>query len=251
MTQEEKARAYDETVEKLRKFYRDYDTVSCLIDVKEELANLFPELKESEDERIRKALIDFFSRGAENGEQTNGVYDKDILAWLEKQAKHESIDPDTLIQQRVDALAQLEKQSEYKPDDTAEPKFKVGDWIVYNYNLYYINYIALQEYYECLRVDGTAHTFTSYIDSISHLWSIADAKDGDVLIDESNNRKCPFIFKETKPSNIKTNCLNPLTVLGYCGIGGAGFTKSEGWGDTANCRYYLQSKNSVTSYSLE
>ncbi len=71
MNTEEKARAYDETVKKLRKFYRDYDTVSCLIDVKEELANLFPELKESESE------------------------------------DEEFIDPDALIQQRMDALAAI------------------------------------------------------------------------------------------------------------------------------------------------
>ena len=50
---------------------------------------IFPELKESNDERIRKALIDFFNRGAENGEQTNGICDKDILAWLEKQGDKE------------------------------------------------------------------------------------------------------------------------------------------------------------------
>jgi hypothetical protein len=63
-----------------------------------------------------------------------------------------------------------------------------------------------------------------------------------VLIDKSNNRESPFIFKKTKHSDIKTDCLNPLTVLGYCGIGGAGFTKSEGWGDTANCTYYPATK---------
>lgn len=51
---EEKARRYDEAIEKLRDFYRDYDTVSRLIDVKEELANLLPELKKSEGERIQK-----------------------------------------------------------------------------------------------------------------------------------------------------------------------------------------------------
>lgn len=50
---------------------------------------IFPELKESEDERIRKTLIDFFNRGAENGAQTNGVCDKDIIAWLEKQKTSE------------------------------------------------------------------------------------------------------------------------------------------------------------------
>lgn len=40
-----------------------------------------------EDEKVRKTLIDFFGRGAKYGGQTNGVYDKDIIAWLEKQGK--------------------------------------------------------------------------------------------------------------------------------------------------------------------
>ena len=46
-----------------------------------------PELKESEDEgeRIRKMLIKFFGKGAEYNSSTNGIFDKDILAWLEKQ----------------------------------------------------------------------------------------------------------------------------------------------------------------------
>ena len=48
---------------------------------------IFPELAESEDEKVRKALIDFFGKGAKYGGQTNGVYDKDILAWLEKQGE--------------------------------------------------------------------------------------------------------------------------------------------------------------------
>ena len=52
----------------------------------EDMEYLFPELKNN-DERIRKTLIDFFSKGAENGEQTNGIYDKDIIAWLEKQGE--------------------------------------------------------------------------------------------------------------------------------------------------------------------
>ena len=56
---EEKAKAYDKALEKLRDFYRDYDIVSCLIDVKEELANIFPELKESGDEKTRKEIMDF------------------------------------------------------------------------------------------------------------------------------------------------------------------------------------------------
>lgn len=73
-------------------------------------------------------------------------------------------------------------------------------------------------------------------------WTIKDAKDGDVLINKNYMGEYPFIFKKTKSSNIKTDVPNPLTVLGYCGIGGAGFTKSSGWGDTANCIYYPATK---------
>jgi len=96
---EEKAKAYDEAIEKLRDFYRDYDTVSCLIDVKEELANLFPELKESEDEKIKKEIISFIQDDIDEiNLKVSGDYDdrdeddiahqnwcKKAIAWLEKQ----------------------------------------------------------------------------------------------------------------------------------------------------------------------
>ena len=87
MTTEEKARAYDEAIEKLRDFYRDYDTVSHLIDVKEELANLIPELRESEDERIRKELIEFVTIVADS--KSNKM---EWIAWLEKQGEQKSAD---------------------------------------------------------------------------------------------------------------------------------------------------------------
>lgn len=77
---EEKAKAYDEAIEKLRSLHDDYDTVSTLIDIKEELENIFPELKESEDERIRKALVRFHKSTID----IDGIKGDDILAWLEK-----------------------------------------------------------------------------------------------------------------------------------------------------------------------
>lgn len=55
------------------------NTPNCGISVYNE------ELKDSADERIRKMLIEFFGKGAENNGSTNGISDKDILAWLEKQ----------------------------------------------------------------------------------------------------------------------------------------------------------------------
>lgn len=111
----EKAIAYEKTIKKLRKFYRDYDTVSCLIDVKEELANLFPELKESEneDERIRKELIKGISKTRPNTTFLDtSITREEAIDWLEKQGRREFINPDTLIQQRVDALA----DNSWKPD---------------------------------------------------------------------------------------------------------------------------------------
>jgi len=87
MTQEEKAKAYDEAIEKLRDFYRDYDTVSRLIDVKEELANLFPELCESEDERISKKIkkvLNWYRKSFSEKSLRNEEYDE-MFAWLEKQ----------------------------------------------------------------------------------------------------------------------------------------------------------------------
>ena len=44
----------------------------------------FPELKDSEDERIRKSLIDFFGEQRDMSD-VNGVYAYEVVAWLEKQ----------------------------------------------------------------------------------------------------------------------------------------------------------------------
>ena len=77
---EEKAKAYDEALVRASKLrvQKPFDTVSQMME------HVFPELKEPEDERIRKAIITFFE-----SEDDNTTYalvpKKDILAWLEKQ----------------------------------------------------------------------------------------------------------------------------------------------------------------------
>lgn len=52
----------------------------------------FPELAESEDERIRKALIDGFKR-YNDGTLFNGCLVKDIIVWLEKQCEQKEVEP--------------------------------------------------------------------------------------------------------------------------------------------------------------
>ena len=117
---------YKEALEMARNLHKD------AIDMEESLLAkqceiIFPELRESEDEKIRKALIDFFNRGAENGAQTNGVCDKDILAWLEKQAQtftKKDVD-DAYLKGVCDAKQELENQCEQKSiwhNEDEEPK---------------------------------------------------------------------------------------------------------------------------------
>ena len=93
MTTEEKAKAYDEALERAKNLHKD------AIDMEENrLAKqceiIFPELEESEDEKIRntlirickKALPDIFKTYGYEGDKEN------IIAWLEKQESRTSID---------------------------------------------------------------------------------------------------------------------------------------------------------------
>jgi len=230
---EEKALLYDEALKYARIYYKNGDE-----DMKMMMKTCFPVLaEESEDEKIRKALVNQFNDYKRRGENHGFGYSNDkILAWLEKQERREIDDSDiatlenwenivkenkekwqlsdwfveatalliekvkgkeikadgnkTMLNSCINTLRNvghqhladwLEKQSEHKPADKVEPKFKVGDWIVYNDNVYCIYNIGLKKYYECLKIDGTVHTFDFSIDNKSHIWTIQDAKDGDVL----------------------------------------------------------------------
>ena len=65
---------------------------------KEKLENIFPELKESEDERIRKELIENFKWFCGDYPETtkwgkdDNLLVKDIIAWLEKQSNKKQVE---------------------------------------------------------------------------------------------------------------------------------------------------------------
>ncbi len=78
---EEKAKAYDEALKVLHKY--DGANIMFTQDLKEEM---FPELKESEDEKVRKELIKHLKEGAEGYMPAGGSSDyQRWLAWVEKQ----------------------------------------------------------------------------------------------------------------------------------------------------------------------
>ncbi len=83
LSTEEKAQRYDEAIEMAKSWYIDVQ-----IDFKKSLETLFPELKESEGEKIRNGLIGYFRAGkCENISSYHGISTNDILAWLEKQGE--------------------------------------------------------------------------------------------------------------------------------------------------------------------
>jgi hypothetical protein len=136
---------------------------------------------------------------------------KDILSWLEKQGENISLPKFTFddilalqccmetvkkvqedkdlyeklndLHGRVYDAYHLENQGEQKSADKVEPKFKVGDWIANGNSVLHITnmdygFYQFEDSYEAICI----------IDEKYHLWTIQDAKDGDVLAAKSGNR---------------------------------------------------------------
>ena len=158
---EEKAKHYDEASERAKLSRLQ------LLDIGEEateIEHIFPELKESEDDVMRKMAIKaVYAPEAQSCIKSWGINPDDVIAWLEKQGE--------------------QKNEERKS------KFKVGDWIVYNFPNHCANSLMLVRDvrfygYLCSDPDGQMFYGRSYIDRNYHLWDIQDAKDGDVLANE-------------------------------------------------------------------
>ena len=82
---------YKEKLEEAKRLYE-----SANVDQKHVIETLFPELKESEDERVRKELIAFLKENYETGRadetwDLNGI--ERWIAWIEKQGKQKPILP--------------------------------------------------------------------------------------------------------------------------------------------------------------
>ena len=146
---------------------------------------IFPELKESEDEGIRKTLIEFVK---EYGDKFYGQIAK------------------------MSAIAWLEKQGEQKSSDKVGPKFRVGDWVVQeNIGVYKIIEIC-ESWYEVIDSEDNHYSISFNNEHMCHLWTIQDAKDGDVLA-TNNDGIC--IFDGTVEEGIYP--------FAYCGLTRYGF----------------------------
>lgn len=208
---EQKARAYDDAKARMS---RAFNTNRCTIGFMNEI---FPELKESSDEEISLEIRNFIW----------GYPDKlperdKWLAWFKKQFKKES-DPrykyleelrtaddiyqmamnDVMVEEakskainalsnlNISKLLGLEKQSK-----KLEPKFHPGDWIIDN-NFGNTYQIETATEIEPEHIFGYTIVGGGYFNDNSdvRLWTINDAKDGDVLCYENKNDFKIFIYK--------------------------------------------------------
>ena len=190
----EKADRYDEALKKIKMLLGTGSSFS-----REELEFVFSELKESEDEKIRKWLITTLKSLNNSPVQIDGAYEMMLpaIAWLEKQGEHANFRNKIQIGDKVTRneggvlvnISQLnrvakerKKQGEQKPADKVEPKFKVGDWITNDDDYTWkVTAIKSLDYVLQGQYGDIVDCAISYADNHFHLWTIQDAKDGDVL----------------------------------------------------------------------
>ena len=192
MTEKEKAKAYDEAIERAKKIYGNE-----IIEV------IFPELKEEDAERIKKNCIHFLELQKQHHTATFEI--EECIAWLEKQGKQVSSQinerawlylvadvltwkdgigqylDDPRVQELAKRLCSEYAQKLYNHSNTGkiEPKFKVGDWIITPTN----------KVLQITSIEGTSYRFNNeshyleicYCDEQCRFWTIEDANDGDVL----------------------------------------------------------------------
>lgn len=92
LTIEQKAKAYDEALKVLHKY--DGANIMFTQDLKEEM---FPELKEEGDEKIRKAIIEYFAGSHSSMYPYKGFTKEQIITWLEKQGEQKPIEREEFI----------------------------------------------------------------------------------------------------------------------------------------------------------
>lgn len=239
--------------EKFEEAKRLYKTANA--DQKYFLEILFPELQETEDEKIRKDLIKWINEFPDT--IWRGHYKKDVIAWLEKQGNPaDKVEPkfkvgDTMrtLKEANDGytdgmpvvisidneyyhctneLIAIKDQDDYefppinvkqKSADKVEPKFKVGEFVINSYGFTMKVVDIKEESYRYIVIGDNEEKILNCtfrkMEESCHLWDISDAKNGDVL---AFNNETIVIFKDL---------YNSSTFHSYCHIEDGEFGISE------------------------
>ena len=205
----------------------------------EDLENAFPELKESEDTKIKMSLIQYISELNQDVVHLHPGIEtcNEWIAWLEKQGESDETKAKIFLINKgypIDANGTfptyeemyniiregLEEQGEQKPDNKVEPKFKVGDWITDGQLTCKVLSVTSKSYELYLYNDDYCHfeTDVQSIDEHYYLWTIKDAKKGDILTSTSISfhSNCTFIFNGLDNWKFDEPNGDRAVATGYC-----------------------------------
>ena len=140
----------------------------------------------------------------------------------------------------------IKKQSEQTHmtktnDKELEPKLKVGDWVVSNndgevWQIGSIYYITGQCCFLYNKNRDRIGVTKEELDSNFHLWTIKDAKEGDVLVDSYSKDSTIILYK---------GIYKERTVLAHCGWNGYNLSVNKngfGYGGLDNTNYLPATK---------
>ena len=196
MTQEQKAKAYDEAIRKAK------DMLSYKEVRQEDMEYLFPELKEkeSEDERIRKAAVAFV-KASNHFYYHLGISKEKVIAWLEKQGK---------------PALEAVREENVDNQNCVNPAYEVGGWVVDEDDNRVYQIVRVIESVTSDKISYVPFTKKNY-----HLWTIQDAKDGDLIYVGTEEKGIQAIFHEYKNGTIFFHCYLCVnfTQGGYMPIG--------------------------------
>jgi len=183
---------YKEKLEEAKRLYE-----SANDEQKHIIENLFPELKESEDERIRKSLVSYL-RGLGELEYPNKKTYNEWLEWLEKQGEQKPTNivpiPDGCHAYIKDRKVYIENYTKTTPANKVESKFHKGDWITNGDYTWKIVEVKPLDYILQSQDGNIVDDTISHVDEQFHSFTIQDAKEGDVLYAKGFYGDCVFIF---------------------------------------------------------
>ena len=171
---------------------------------------------EDKDEIIKNAILNHLKIMWGNyQDDVCGVHVEDAIAWLEKQGKQKkqvhfpkfTFDDVLALQCCMETVKKVQEDKELyeklnlihskiydayssntetinkKPTDKIEPKFKIGDWVVFvkSGSIYQVEKIENYEY-TLRHVLGGSLCLPFSNENLIREWTIQDAKDGDVLV---------------------------------------------------------------------
>ena len=211
MTEKEKAKAYDEAIERAKKLYDNGIT-----------EEIFPELNEDDTERIRKNCIHFLELQKQHHAATFEI--EECIDWLKTQGEQKPTLPkwkykkdntpllrDSIILNKYGGVAKspsgaivsdawvldYDELAKLPKEEKIEPKFKVGDWIISSVlgTAHIIGTNDSNEF-QLEYIDGK-QKFSSidYVNYAYDKWTINNVKDGDVLFTSSSACSDTFVFK--------------------------------------------------------